>query len=83
VRRSRQAVWREIDGRVIGLDLRTGRYFSLNSTATFLWRLLEDETKAAAMVDALVSEHDVDRARATEDVDSFVSSLRQHDLIES
>jgi hypothetical protein len=83
MRRRSDIIWREVDGRVVGLDLRSSRYFSLNRTGARLWALLAEDTDAASLVDALVSGSTVDRAEAAADVDAFVASMRENGLVES
>jgi hypothetical protein len=80
--RGSDLICREVDGKLIGLDLRSSRYFSLNPTGTFLWRLLENGTETAFMVDALVAEHHIDPETAAADVQAFVESLHEQALLE-
>ena len=74
-------ICREVDGNIVGLDLRTSRYFSLNDTGTFLWRQLEKGAEVDDLVSALAAEHSLDRSAAANDVDVFVTSLREQDLL--
>lgn len=80
--RRKDLVCREVDGSLVGLDLRSSRYFSLNQTGTFLWGLLEGGSERAVLVDALVEQHHIDPAVAGQDVDAFISSLQEQDLLE-
>jgi coenzyme PQQ synthesis protein D (PqqD) len=77
-----ELISREVDGKLVGLDLRSSQYFSLNPTGTFLWRLLESGTEPDALADALAEEHQVDRETAAADVQAFLSSLQEQQLIE-
>jgi hypothetical protein len=80
--RSTDLICREVDGKLVGLDLRSSRYFSLNPTGTLLWRLLENGTQPDAMVDALVTEHQIDPETAAADVQAFIDSLHDQELLE-
>ncbi len=53
----------------------------LNSTGRILWQLLKSDTNAAALVDALTSEYDVERKTAEEDTAKFIEELRAADLL--
>ena len=83
MRRRSEVIWRNVDGKVVGLDLRTSRYFSLNASGSALWSMLEDETDVAALVDRLTAGHGVDPGRVTGDVEAFLESLRSHGLLEN
>jgi hypothetical protein len=80
--RSTEMICREVDGKLVGLDLRTSRYFSLNATGTGLWRLLETGAPKSDLVDAMVAEHNLDPATAVVHVDAFIDSLQQQGLLE-
>lgn len=82
MRRPENVIWREVDGKIVGLDLRSSRYFSLNSTGAALWRLLEDDPDLEQLADALVEAHAVDRRQALVDARTFVDALQEHGLVE-
>ena len=82
VRRRADIVWRRLDGGAVGLDLGTSRYFSLNGSAAELWVLLCDYREPEALVDHLVDRFGIDPARATSDVERFLSELARWDLME-
>jgi hypothetical protein len=80
--RQQDLVCREVGENLIGLDLRSSQYFSLNDTGTELWRMLEHGTTIAALAELLVQAHDLDLSVATSDVEAFVASLRDQGLLE-
>ena len=82
MRRRADVIWREVEGQVVGLDLRSSQYFSLNSTAATLWDLLADDVDRDELVRALVSAHDIDPVRAEADVDQFTQCLRDNGLVD-
>lgn len=49
---------------------------TLNTTAAFLWELLEKEQTVDTLVAGLMDRYDVDEARAREDVIAFVERLK-------
>ena len=55
---------------------------SLNETGAFLWNLLEGGTNREVLIEALLSEFEVDRAVAEKDVDAFLAMLREKALID-
>lgn len=54
----------------------------LNSTGRILWQLLQSETDEASLVDALLSEYDIDRKTAQADTQSFIEALREAKLLD-
>ena len=54
----------------------------LNGTAAFLWKKLENERTRDELVSAMLEEYDVDAKTAENDVDRFIDSLRENNLLE-
>jgi hypothetical protein len=82
IQRKADVIWKEVDGKAVGLDLGSSRYFSLNPTGVTLWELLESPTDESSLAEALVREHKINDEQARSDVSAFVASLRQNQLIE-
>lgn len=59
-----------------------GGVVNLNETGAFLWKLLEKSSTESEMVDALLSEYDVDRDTAEKDVKAFMDKLMEAKLVE-
>ncbi|MXG89952.1 PqqD family protein [Nocardioides flavescens] len=74
--------WREVDGEVVLLDLTTSAYFGVNASGTLLWQMLDAGTTPADMTGALVAEFDVDRDRASTDVEAFLAEAQRLNLVE-
>lgn len=81
--RQDEVIWREVDGRVVGIDLRASRYFSLNPTGTLLWKLLAEGAAAEELTDKLAADYSLDRDLAARDVSTFLASLEGGGLLES
>ncbi|HUC05729.1 MAG TPA: PqqD family protein [Acidimicrobiales bacterium] len=81
-RRTNDLICREVEGKMVGLDLRSSRYFSLNPTGALLWHMLEDGSDPDAMADALCRANAIDVATAHKDVDSFIGMLAEQGLLE-
>ena len=59
-----------------------GGMLRLNETGEVLWHLLEEDTDAAALVDALLAEYEgVDRETAARDVEAFLEGLRKNGIL--
>lgn len=54
----------------------------LNDTGRFLWDRLSQGVEMDELVDAILSEYEIDRETATADVASFVNTLKGANIIE-
>lgn len=85
-RRSPDAVSTPVDDdATVVLHLSTQTYFTLNATGEVLWEYLDDHETATKrdLVEALLDHvtTDVDRSQVEADVQAFLTSMREADLI--
>lgn len=64
-----------------GDNLDMNMMITLNGTASFLWKLLEEETTKDALVEALLAEYGIDRGTAQKCVDNFVEKLVENEFL--
>lgn len=64
-----------------GSDLDLNMMITLNSTGKFLWERLEKGAEVDELVNALLSEYDVDEATARASVESFVGKLESNGFL--
>ncbi|MDX6768430.1 MAG: PqqD family protein [Elusimicrobiota bacterium] len=75
------AAWRVVDEETIVLDLNTSVYYSLNATASLVWKRLGDGETAPEIAQALTEAFDVAPEAARADVDELVSEMRKESLL--
>lgn len=63
------------------LDLERREYFALDDVAARMWEVLSDTGEALRVVESLVREFDVDPASLQEDVEQFVETLADRNLV--
>lgn len=73
--------WRTVEGEVLALDLDSSEYLGVNRTGALLWRELAVGASREALIDCLVAETGIDRARAEADLESFLDQLRVRGLV--
>lgn len=56
---SRDAVFRDLDGEAVILDLDGGLYFGLNAVGTRMWQLIEQHGRLRVVFEELCHEYDV------------------------
>jgi hypothetical protein len=74
--------WREIDGDLVLLDLRSSTYLTANSSGSVLIRHLTEERTPQQLTQALVDAFDVTEQQAQQDVQRFLDVLGARGLLE-
>lgn len=82
VRINEDVAFRDLDGEMVLLNLRTGVYFGLDPIGTRIWQLLRAGQSLQTIVASLVAEYDVTAARSEADLLDFVARLRGHQLVD-
>jgi len=80
--RSEQVMWREIDGQIVILDLRSSSYLRSNRSGAYLWECLQNECEQTDLVNILQENFDVEPGKAEHDVAEFLVKLSEVDLLE-
>jgi hypothetical protein len=78
---SPDAIFRDLDGEAVVLDLGRGHYFGLNAVATRIWRLIEEGAPVGRIVATLASEYEADPAVIETDVDRLIEALESRGLL--
>ncbi len=73
--------WHIAGDEIVILDLEGSVYLKLNGSGRTLWERLGTPATEADLVAVLLDGYDIDEARATADVTTFVADLRQRDLV--
>ena len=66
---------------IVLLNLRTDRFYELNSTAARLWELLCAEPETGLLQEILLSEFEVEPGQLASDIRALIASLKQEGLI--
>lgn len=80
--REDMASWREVDGETIVLQLGQSMYLGINGSGTVLWPAMVTGATRSALQALLIETFSIDSAQAEADVDSFIDSCRERDLLE-
>lgn len=79
--RSDEALFQEVGGEAVLLDLASERYFGLDPVGTRIWTLLGEDDRLQSVCDALCTEYEADPARISEDLLALTSQLAEAGLI--
>jgi Coenzyme PQQ synthesis protein D (PqqD) len=74
--------WREVEGEVVAVDLRSSSYMAVNKSGAILWPALVEGATQDELVERLVGSFGVEREVAAGDVQQFIEALRENDLLE-
>jgi Coenzyme PQQ synthesis protein D (PqqD) len=72
---SPDALFQEIGGEAVILDLATSTYFGLDKVGARFWQLLQDDADLQRAVQQLLQEYDVEAAQLELDLDSLLKQL--------
>ena len=81
LRPSPEVISKRLDEATVLVHIPTNRIFELNETGTRVWELLGQGLDANTIVGFLVEEFDVDKARASNEVNDLLIQLRTKDLL--
>lgn len=80
-RTSDDAVFRDLEGEGVVLNLSTGIYFGLNDVGTRIWQLIDQYGALTTVRDSLVREFEVDAETAAHDLVELVGQLAERGLV--
>src|SRR5262249_59142943 len=72
---SEDAVFRELDGQSVLLNLATGMYFGLDAVGTHVWQLAAENGSLQAVRQRLVDEYDADPSTIERDLLALAPTL--------
>jgi hypothetical protein len=73
--------WREVGDELVVFNAERGTYLTLNASAKELWQDLANGTTVAELVHSLCARFDLSVEQASDDVESFLFSLSQRELL--
>ena len=81
VRVADDAVFRELDGEAVVLNLQSGIYFGLDAVGTRIWQLCQEHGSLRSVWAALQDEFDASPDDLRSDLLAFVAELAEKELI--
>lgn len=78
---SPQALFRELEGEAVILDIATERYLGLNDVGTRMWQSLSEEDSIEAACQVLLEEYDTDEQTLRRDLRELVGKLVDEGLV--
>lgn len=82
VKIGKQVVFREINGELVLLNLKSGFYFGLDPVGSRMWLLLKDHERLNRVLKLLLQEYSIEENACRNDLLKLVTSLQKSGLIE-
>lgn len=77
---SDDAVFRELDGEAVVLNLETGMYYGLDAVGTVIWRAVESSGTLRHALDSVLDQFAAERAAAEADLLELAAQLLEKGL---
>lgn len=74
---SSAAIFRDLDGEAVILDISSGTYFGLNAVGASIWQLIEQHGQLSAVLEALSGEFGAPRDVLERDLLALVTQLAE------
>lgn len=74
-KRTTDIITADVAGEMVLLNTKSWHYFEFDKVGGCIWALLEVPRSLPALVDALMADFDVDRARCLEDTKAFLDDM--------
>ncbi len=81
IRRAEDVFSGEIEGETVLMSVESGKFFSMNTTGTAIWSLLESPSTRSQMKADLISRYAVDEETCLRELDQFLEELLQRELV--
>lgn len=78
---SQNALFQDIAGDGVILDLASASYFGLDGVGVRFWKLLQEDASVRRAYDALLAEYDVEPSRLEKDLEALVAQLAEAGLV--
>lgn len=71
----------QMDGEIVMMSIKHGKYFSIGKTGVAIWGQIETERSIGEVVDSLCEQYEVDRAVCAQDVLRFVENMVAKEIV--
>jgi len=81
VSRSPSVLTAEVDGEIVMMSVKQGRYFGLNDIGSDIWKRIEPPCSFATLIEGLAADYEADRATIRIDVKNLLGHMVEHDVV--
>ncbi|MES1975991.1 MAG: PqqD family protein [Pseudomonadota bacterium] len=73
--RSPSALWTELDGQFMLMNIEDGSYYEMAGIGSVIWQMLETPRSEADIIEAVLNSYQVEREQCARDVRAFLEKL--------
>lgn len=81
--RNNEAISGRLHDELVMMDVQKGKYFSLNSVATFIWDLLEQPLSIEELCERLMNEYEIEYEECRIEVEEYLKEMNKYGLVVS
>jgi hypothetical protein len=81
VRLSDDVITQEVQGETVIMDLQSDQYFTLDTTGTRIWQLLQESGSVEAAFNVLLEEYEVEEGTLAHDIEELLGALIEEGLV--
>lgn len=74
-------VYKEIDDKMVLINLESGFYYSLNELGRFIFSLMLDKMDSPGIIAEIGNRYDISGSRAEQDLQMFIESLEKENIL--
>lgn len=74
--------WKELGDKVVAVNVESGEYYTMNATASSVWKLLAEGKPADEITAAICGEYEADPATVGADIDRQIAEWKENGLID-
>jgi len=82
ISRSIDQVSTELQGEIVILNAKSGKYYNLNAVGSRIWGLIEQPCTTLSIIEAILNEYEVDRQQCEDDVCKVLLAMQHSGLVE-
>jgi len=79
---AKEPVSSELDGEVVVLNPKLGKYFGLDNVSARIWELIQEPKTVDNVQNIILSEYDIDADRCEQDIVDLFQDMAKNGLIE-
>lgn len=76
IRKKTGLLAKKIDGKLVIFDIRSGKLYTLNETAAFIWRYVKKPRTLNELIDEMSNEYNISRVTARKDIQTLIQRYK-------
>jgi hypothetical protein len=78
---SPDALYEDLDGKIVILNFQKERYYTLDEVGSDMWKLFSEKNNTEEVLNQLLEDYDVDEEKLINDLSQLISKLSESGLV--